>query len=138
MANIYIIYSKETFEDLSLPAWVANVHGWPDEQVIQEADEEAGEVEISMPWSLSEGCEALGLSAGNCIPVIDDGVNLIRSDKDSATDFVLPYGSVGGDFHMWIKSLADAKPIAYEVCVKSVKQTRDILISEEDNTPEPL
>ena len=136
MANTYVIYSRKTFEELALPAWVARVHGWPDEQVIPEEYDEYEEEpteEVSFPWTLKEGYELLGLQAGECIPVVDDNVNLIRSNFEEATDFVVPYGSVGGDFHMFLKSLADAKPIAYEACVKSVKQMRELL-----KVPEPI
>tara|TARA_R100000231_G_C5292669_1_gene155078 strand:- start:130 stop:543 length:414 start_codon:yes stop_codon:yes gene_type:complete len=125
MANNYVLYSDQTFRELVIPDWIAELHKWP----LTTVDEEENELDIA--WSLYDGFDQNIHRAGDPIPVkeLDDG-KLQRCNEDEATDFAVPYNSVGGDFHMWIKSLADAKPIPYEACMLSVPQMKDLLIVE--------
>ena len=126
MANNYVLYSDETFRTTVVPDWIAELHDWPSTTFDEEEN-----IYYSKVWTLYDGFEQNIHRGGNPVPVteLEDG-NLVRCLEDEATDWAVPYNSVGGDFHMWIKSLADAKPVPYESCMLSVPQLKDLLIPE--------
>lgn len=129
MANNYVIYSDETFRNLIIPDWVAELNGWPTTEIVEINGEE---VEQYKQWSLYEGYKTHGTSAGKPFPIREDlDGYAYRSSEEEATDWAAPYNSVGGDFHGWIKGLADLKQVDYEACYLSVTQTHAYIVKEE-------
>ena len=127
MANNYVLYSDSTFRFLEIPDWIAEMHLWPLTQTTE--DDDGNVATEALTWNLYDAFEAHGYSAGEPFPVKElPDSRLERCSEEEATDWAVPYNSVGGDFHMWILDLAEAKPIEYEACVLSIKQIRALLV----------
>ena len=129
MANNYVIYSDDTFRTKELPDWVAELHGWP--LVGVETDEEGNETEVALTWTLYEGFKAHGTRAGVPFPILEDEDGKARRvSEDQASDWAVPYNSVGGKFHSWIWDLCNLRNEDYKAVYQSIKECGDYIQSD--------